>query len=51
MKKLNKKVVIVSPRQESGGAIVLHLLCKLLIDNGIDAKVLVTHVYNEEKFN
>ena len=34
------KFVIISPRQDSGGAIVLHSLCRNLIDLGHDAKVL-----------
>lgn len=33
------KFVIVSPRQTGGGAIVLHLLCKLLKNKGYDAKI------------
>ncbi len=32
------KFLIVSPRQTSGGSIVLHILCKLLMDRGHDAK-------------
>lgn len=36
------KFLIVSPRQTSGGAIVLHLLCKLLMDRGHDAKIFYT---------
>lgn len=36
---LQKKIVIVSPRQGSGGAIVEHLLCKLLMERGYDAKI------------
>ncbi len=34
-----KKIVIVSPRQGSGGAIVEHLLCKMLVERGIDARI------------
>ena len=36
------KFLIVSPRQTSGGAIVLHILCKLLMDHGHDAKIFYT---------
>ena len=36
---LQKKIVIVSPRQGTGGAIVEHLLCKLLMERGYDAKI------------
>lgn len=41
---MNKKYkfIIVSPRQHSGGAIVLHLLCKLLQNRGYDAKIFYT---------
>lgn len=49
--KLNKKVVIVSPRQKYGGAIVLHFLCQLLIEENIDAKVFLTEVYGDKKDN
>ena len=35
----NYKFVIVSPRQNCGGAIVLHVLCKLLCDIGYDASI------------
>lgn len=38
MKKV--KFVIVSPRQESGGAIALHRLCECLNELGYDAKIL-----------
>ena len=38
------KFLIVSPRQTSGGAIVLHLLCKLLMDRGHDAKFFIPHL-------
>lgn len=48
---LKKKVVIVSPRQKYGGAIVLHLLCQLLIEENIDAKVFLTEVYGDKKDN
>lgn len=34
------KFVIVSPRQESGGAIALHRLCECLNELGYDAKIL-----------
>ena len=34
-----KKFVIVSPRQGSGGAIVEHLLCKMLMEKGYDARI------------
>lgn len=33
------KFVILSPRQDGGGAIVLHCLCRQLQDLGIDAKI------------
>ena len=33
------KFLIVTPRPSSGGAIVLNLLCKMLMDRGYDAKV------------
>lgn len=33
------KFVIVSPRQGCGGPIVLHLLCKLLVEKGFDARI------------
>lgn len=45
------KFVIVSPRQQWGGAIVLHALCKYLSENGHDAKIFycgLTH-YDERK--
>ena len=34
------RVVILSPRQDGGGSIVLHLLCKELQNIGIDSKIL-----------
>lgn len=37
---MKNKFVIVTPRPNGGGPIVLHLLCSLLIANGYDAKVL-----------
>ena len=33
------KFLIVAPRQNSGGAIVQHLLCKLLTERGYDARI------------
>lgn len=36
---MKKKFVIVSPRQSCGGPVVLHLLCKLLLEKGYDAKI------------
>ena len=33
------KFVIVSPRQNGGGSIVLHVLCKMLSELGYDAKI------------
>lgn len=33
------KFVIASPRQNCGGPIVLHLLCKILMEKGYDAKI------------
>lgn len=45
MKKEKKfRFIIVSPRQYSGGAIVLHLLCKLLQENGYSAKIFYTMI-------
>lgn len=40
---MNKKtpIVIVSPRQHHGGPVVLHLLCKLLIEKGYNAKIFI----------
>ena len=43
LKKL--KFVILTPRNNSGGAIVRHRLCSLLRDNGYDARVLFSGVY------
>ena len=37
---MKNKFVIVTPRPNGGGPIVLHLLCSVLIANGYDAKVL-----------
>ena len=37
------KFLIVAPRQHSGGAIIQHMLCKLLMDRGYDAKVFYVH--------
>lgn len=37
------KYVIVSPRQEWGGAIVLHVLCKHLNEMGYDARIFYTN--------
>lgn len=34
------KVVILSPRQDGGGSIVLHMLCKELQTMGVDSKIL-----------
>lgn len=42
--------IIVSPRQHHGGCIVLHLLCKLLIDSGYDAKIFYSDVFPEKRF-
>lgn len=47
------KFVIVSPRQRnSGGAVVLHKLCKMLSEDGYDAKIYYTEAFNysENKF-
>lgn len=41
----HRKIVIVSPRQKWGGAIVLHLLCKLLIEKGYDAKIFLSGIH------
>ena len=51
----NKKVkfIIVSPRQNHGGPIVLHALCKELSDKGYDAKIFYTdkfYYHGEESF-
>lgn len=37
------KFVIVSPRQKWGGAIVLHCLCKYLVEEDFDAKIFYTN--------
>lgn len=49
--RLRKKVIIVSPRQKYGGSIVLHLLCQLLIEENIDARVFLTEVYGNKNDN
>lgn len=51
MKKNNKpKFVIVSCRQRnSGGAVVLHKLCKMLEDKGYDARIYYTDSFNYSK--
>ena len=46
------KFIIVSPRQRSGGPIVLHLLCKLLNEMGHDARIFYFYGENEKiKYN
>ena len=44
-----QKFVIVSPRQSSGGGIVLHILCEELIKKGYDAKIFFTQAYPRPK--
>ena len=34
-------IIIVSQRQKTGGSIVLHLLCKILLDKGYNAKIFI----------
>lgn len=34
-------IVIVSQRQKTGGSILLHLLCKILLDKGYNAKIFI----------
>lgn len=49
-----QKFVIVSPRQASGGGIVLHILCEELIKKGYDTRIFFTHAYprpKESKFH
>lgn len=46
-----KKVVIVSPRQKGGGAVVLHTLCKNLCDLGYDARIFYSIYFGEVKIN
>ena len=41
---VDKKFVIVSPRQRSGGAIVLHTLCKYLTYKGYDTRIFYTGI-------
>ena len=43
------KFVIVSPRNNSGGAIVLHALCKYLTDLGYDAQILYIRYLNQKR--
>ena len=43
------KFVIVSPRQMCGGAIVLHALCKYLMELGYDAKIFYCGVTRYDK--
>lgn len=43
-----KKIVIVSPRQKWGGAIVLHTLCQYLVALGYDARIFYTEIYKVE---
>jgi len=43
------KFLIVSPIQRSGGSIVLHYLCKLLIDKGYNAKIFLLENSNCSK--
>lgn len=45
------KFVIISPRQKSGGGIVLHVLCKYLTELGYDASVFYTQVCDYKKVN
>ena len=42
------KFVIISPRQRSGGSIVLHRLCQCLNEVGYDARILYAHAVNIE---
>lgn len=42
------KFVIVSPRNNSGGVIVLHALCKYLTDLGYDASILYIRYLNKK---
>ena len=35
------KYVIVSPKQDNGGAVVLHTLCKYLSEEGYNAKFFI----------
>lgn len=45
------KFVILSPRQDGGGAIALHCLCRKLLDIGIDAKIFYFYGENFQKNN
>ena len=49
--KICMKFVIVSPRQQWGGAIALHALCKYLSEMGHDAKIFYCglHYYDKQK--
>lgn len=46
-----KKIIIVNARYHSGGTLVLSLLCKLLQENGIDAKTLFVHKLPKQEYN
>lgn len=45
------KFVIVSPRQNSGGAIVLHKLCLLLQNLGYDSRIFYSPLFNNKDKN
>ena len=45
------KFVIVSPRQSAGGPIVLHALCKYLIELGYDSKIFYSEVWEYKQKN
>lgn len=49
MKKINK-FVIVSPRQNNGGSIVLHNLCKILSDMGYNACIFSPYCFRDEGY-
>lgn len=42
--------IIVSPRQKFGGAIVLHVLCKLLNEHGYNAKIFYFNSVKKENY-
>lgn len=46
-----KKIIILNARGYFGGTLILNLLCKLLRDNGIDAKILYIHEFYSENEN
>lgn len=45
------KFLIVSPRQNAGGPIVLHALCKYINELGYDAKIFYSEVYKYDDSN